>query len=88
VWTSSAPPSQPSPPPARHPPGAAEGLRIVMYDWEKAGIDWLAASQREGYGRLDEHSERFQEAWQAKRSPDRAFEEAARRALDTEGLWL
>ncbi|MFI5998554.1 hypothetical protein ACIBAC_42800 [Streptomyces sp. NPDC051362] len=63
---------------------AAEGLRVVMYDWEKAGIDWLAAALREGHGRLDEHSARFQEAWQAKRAPDRAFQEAARRALGTE----
>ncbi|MFD5724331.1 hypothetical protein [Streptomyces sp. NPDC127036] len=46
---------------------------MVMYDWEKAGIDWLAAALREGHGRLDEHSERFHEAWQAKRAPDRAF---------------
>ncbi|WP_406369690.1 hypothetical protein OG788_07770 [Streptomyces sp. NBC_00647] len=63
---------------------AAEHLRVVMYDWEKAGIDWLAAALREGHGRLDEHSERFQEAWQAKRAPDRAFQEAARKALGTE----
>ncbi|MFJ4893814.1 hypothetical protein ACIP5U_28090 [Streptomyces sp. NPDC088788] len=42
---------------------AAEGPRVVMYDWEKAGIDWLAAALCEGHGRLDEHSERFHEAW-------------------------
>ncbi|MEW1569985.1 hypothetical protein AB0454_44715, partial [Streptomyces sp. NPDC093509] len=54
-------------------PRTREGLRVVMYDWEKAGIDWLAAALREGHGRLDEHSERFHEAWQAKRAPDRAF---------------
>lgn len=63
---------------------AAEDLRVVMYDWEQAGIAWLAAALREGHGRLDEHFERFHKAWQAKRVPDRVFCEAARRALGTE----
>lgn len=63
---------------------AAELLRVAMYEWEKAGMDWFAAALREGHGRLDEHSAGFHEAWQAKRAPDRAFQEAARRALGTE----
>ncbi|MBC2902109.1 hypothetical protein [Streptomyces cupreus] len=63
---------------------AAEELRVAMYEWERAGMDWFAAARREGHGRLDEYSDRFQQAWQAKRAPDRAFQQAARRALGTE----
>ncbi|QIY66417.1 hypothetical protein HEP85_38950 [Streptomyces sp. RPA4-2] len=63
---------------------AADELRVAMYEWEKAGLDWFAAALREGHGRLDQHSERFEQAWQAKRGPDRAFQRAARRALGTE----
>ena len=63
---------------------AAEELRVAMYDWEKAGMDWFAAARREGNGRLDECYERFEQAWQAKRAPDRGFQQAARRALGTE----
>jgi hypothetical protein len=63
---------------------AAEELRVPMYDWEKAGMDWFSAALREGHGRLTECDERFKEAWQAKRAPDRAFQQAARPALGTE----
>ncbi|MFJ7305241.1 hypothetical protein [Streptomyces sp. NPDC099088] len=52
---------------------------MAMYDWEKAGMGWLAAALREGHGRLDEHSARFHEARQAKRAPYRAFQEAAQK---------
>lgn len=55
-----------------------------MYNWEKAGMDWFAAALREGHGRIDEYSAGIHEAWQAKRAPDRAFQEAARKALGTE----
>lgn len=58
---------------------AAEQLRVAMYDWERAWMDWLAAALREGHGRLDEHSARFHEARQAKRAPYRAFQEAAQK---------
>ncbi|MGA5508962.1 hypothetical protein [Streptomyces umbrinus] len=63
---------------------AAEELRVAMYEWEMAGMDWYAAAQREGHGRLDEYAERFKQAWQAKRTPDRTFQQAARKALGTE----
>ncbi|MEU3743513.1 hypothetical protein AB0E78_41530 [Streptomyces sp. NPDC032198] len=63
---------------------AAEELRVAMYDWEMAGMDWFSAALREDHGRLTECDERFKEAWQAKRTPDRAFQQAARRALGTE----
>ncbi|MGW1041049.1 hypothetical protein [Streptomyces sp. NPDC002547] len=63
---------------------AADALRVAMYDWEKAGMDWFAAALREGHGRLPECDERFKQAWQAKRAPDRAFQQAARTALGTE----
>ncbi|WP_328974127.1 hypothetical protein [Streptomyces canus] len=63
---------------------AAEELRVAMYDWEMAGLDWLSAALREGHGQLAEYAERFKEAWQAKRAPDRAFQQAARQALGTE----
>ncbi|MFF4053763.1 hypothetical protein ACFYZ5_44935 [Streptomyces chartreusis] len=66
---------------------AAEELRVAMYEWEKAGMDWFAAARREGHGRLDEYSERFQQAWQAIRAPDRAFQQAARKVLGTEEPW-
>ncbi|MFD8263284.1 hypothetical protein ACFV19_31235 [Streptomyces griseoluteus] len=63
---------------------AAEALRVAMYDWEKVGMDWLAAALREGHGRLDEFDERFKQAAEAKRAPDRAFQQAARAALGTQ----
>ncbi|MFJ1610767.1 hypothetical protein ACIOHS_46840 [Streptomyces sp. NPDC088253] len=63
---------------------AADELRVAMYEWEKAGMDWFAAAMREGHGRLAEYDERFKQAWQAKRAPDRAFQQAARAALGTE----
>jgi hypothetical protein len=63
---------------------AAEELRVAMYDWEMAGMDWFSAALREGHGQLPEYAERFKQAWQAKRVPDRAFQQAARRALGTE----
>lgn len=63
---------------------AADELRVAMYEWERAGMDWYAAARREGHGRLDECYERFEQAWQAKRAPDRAFQHAARQALGTE----
>lgn len=63
---------------------AAEELRVAMYDWEKTGMDWSAAALREGHGRLTECDERFKQAWQAKRAPDRACQQAARRALGTD----
>jgi hypothetical protein len=46
---------------------AADELRLAMYEWEKAGIDWYAAARREGHGRLDACYDRFEQAWQAKR---------------------
>jgi hypothetical protein len=63
---------------------AAEELRVAMYEWEMAGLDWYAAAEREGHGRLDEYAERFKQKWQAKRNPDRTFQQAARKALGTE----
>ncbi|MCX5256751.1 hypothetical protein OOK27_21870 [Streptomyces canus] len=60
---------------------AADELRVAMYEWEMAGLDWLSAALREGHGQL---AERFKEAWQAKRAPDRAFQQPARQALGTE----
>jgi len=63
---------------------AAEVLRVAMYDWEKAGMDWLAAALREGHGQADECTERFNRSAEAKRSPDRAFQHAAQVALGTE----
>ncbi|MFJ4206654.1 hypothetical protein ACIP2Y_44645 [Streptomyces sviceus] len=64
--------------------GAAEELRVAMYEWEMAGMDRLSAALREGHGQLAEYAEHFKEAWQAKRAPDRAFQKAARQALGTE----
>ncbi|MFG2794018.1 hypothetical protein [Streptomyces sp. NPDC048419] len=63
---------------------AADELRVAMYEWEMAGIEWFAAALREGHGRLAECDECFKQAWQAKRAPDRAFQQAARAALGTE----
>ncbi|MER6082930.1 hypothetical protein [Streptomyces sp. NPDC001833] len=63
---------------------AAEELRLAMYAWEKVGMDRLASARREGRGQIDECYARFERAWQAKRGPDRAFQQAARRALGTE----
>lgn len=63
---------------------AAEALRVAMYDWEKAGMDWLAAALREGHGQVDEHAERFNRYAEAKKAPDRAFQHAAQVALSTE----
>ncbi|MCX4481765.1 hypothetical protein OOK44_35920 [Streptomyces cellulosae] len=57
---------------------------MAMYSWEKAGMDWFAAALRERHGHLPECEERFKQAWQAKRAPDCAFQQAARRALGTE----
>ncbi|OXY86547.1 hypothetical protein [Streptomyces diastatochromogenes] len=62
----------------------AEALRVAMYDWEKVGMDWFAAALREGHGRLDEFDERFKQAAEAKRAPDRAFQQAAQDALGTQ----
>ncbi|MFI1176818.1 hypothetical protein [Streptomyces melanogenes] len=63
---------------------AADQLRVAMYEWEQAGMFWFAAALREGHGRLADCDERFKQAWQAKRAPDRAFQQAAREALGTE----
>ena len=60
---------------------AAEEQRVAMYEWEKA------AARREGHGRLEEHSERFQQSWQAKRAPDRAFQQAARNRRAMSSPW-
>ncbi|MCX4816612.1 hypothetical protein OG601_39085 [Streptomyces sp. NBC_01239] len=63
---------------------AAEVPRAAMYDWERAGMTWLAAALREGEGRVDEHAEPFNRSGEAKRAPDRAFQHAAQVALGTE----
>ncbi len=52
---------------------AAEVLRVTMYDWEKAGMDWFAAALREGHGQVDERVERFNRCAEAKRSPTAPF---------------
>ncbi|MFD6995076.1 hypothetical protein ACFWA5_02080 [Streptomyces mirabilis] len=63
---------------------AADTLRGAMYDLEVVGMDWFGAALREGHEHLGGWEQRFKQAAEAKREPDRAFQKAAREALGTE----
>ncbi|WP_433891286.1 hypothetical protein [Streptomyces sp. CA-111067] len=62
----------------------ADVLRQSMYDWDMIGMAWHDAARCEGHGRLDSFARRFKVAAEAKRSPDREFQAAARQALGTD----
>ncbi|MFJ1602568.1 hypothetical protein ACIOHS_04230 [Streptomyces sp. NPDC088253] len=49
-----------------------------MYALEVVGMDWFGAALREGHGHLGGWEQRFKQAAEAKREPDRAFQKAAR----------
>ncbi|MCL2550531.1 MAG: hypothetical protein FWE15_10025 [Actinomycetia bacterium] len=63
---------------------AADDLRKAMSEWEMVGTAWSHAAIRGGQGRLDDFDVRFKAAAEAKRAPDRAFQQAARKALGTD----
>ena len=63
---------------------AADELRGAMAAWEEVVMPWIRQAVRDGDSRFDDFKDRFDDAAEAKRAPDKAFQEAARRALGTE----
>ncbi|MDO0936523.1 hypothetical protein QQY66_34250 [Streptomyces sp. DG2A-72] len=63
---------------------AADALRTAMSDIQNATMDWLTGAHTAGHGRLEESDVRFQAVAKAKQPLDKAFQAAARAALDTE----
>lgn len=62
----------------------AHSLRQSLYELDMAGLSWFRAAEREGIGRIADFECRFKAAASAKRGPERAFQQAARQALNTE----
>ena len=63
---------------------AADGFRRSMYEWEMICTTWTRVAIRSQAALVADHYPRFEAAAVAKRSSDRAFQAAARKALDTE----
>jgi gas vesicle protein len=63
---------------------AADSLGRSLYERDMAGLSWFRAAEREGVGRIAECETRFKTVASAKRGPERAFQQAARKAPDTE----
>jgi hypothetical protein len=63
---------------------AADVLRGAMYNLDMAGTAWHDAARRDGNAELKSLDDRYMEAVETKREPGRAFQMAARRALNAE----
>lgn len=63
---------------------AADTLRHAMYEWEMLCTTWTRTAVRRQAAHAADFYPRFEAAAEAKRPSDRAFQVAARSALDTE----
>lgn len=63
---------------------AADSFRRVMSDWEATGMVWTQEAGGGDPDRLAELKTRFETLAEAKRVPERAFQELARKALGTD----
>lgn len=63
---------------------AADSLRQGFYELDMTGLSWFRAAEREGVGRIGDFEARFKTAASAKREAERVFQQAARKALNTE----